>query len=70
MIYSLTGFMGVGKTTVGRELSDLTQLAFTDLDEFIESKMGCTITHYFNTQGENDFRLKERCVLMKIVLSS
>jgi len=39
MLYFITGFTGVGKTTIGRELAVLTNLPFIDLDESIEKKI-------------------------------
>ena len=39
----LTGFMGVGKTTVGRVLARMMDRPFVDLDEWIEQRQGMTI---------------------------
>ena len=63
----ITGFMGVGKTTMGRELSTTLNLPFIDLDEAIEEKAGCTITTLFQTQGEQTFRKIERETLHQVI---
>lgn len=56
----LTGFMGSGKTTVGRALADLLGLKFTDMDEYIESnaRRG-TVAQIFESKGEVFFRRLE-----------
>lgn len=56
----LTGFMGAGKTTVGRRLSELTAMPFVDLDERIESRFGATVREIFEREGEAAFRAAER----------
>ena len=48
----LCGFMGCGKTTVGRALSRLTGYAYRDLDEWIEQKAGKTVADMFEQDGE------------------
>ena len=55
----LTGFMGSGKSTVGRILADLLQSPFTDLDEFIVQKAGKSIPEIFQHEGEPAFRQME-----------
>lgn len=55
----LIGFMGSGKTTLGRELSALMKLEFIDLDEVMERKEGTTISELFQSKGEEYFRTKE-----------
>ena len=52
----LLGFMGTGKSSVGRELADRLQLSFVDLDEDIVVKCGCSIPTLFEEQGEEAFR--------------
>ena len=56
----LCGFMGCGKTTVGRELSRLTGFAYRDLDEWIEMRAGKTVADIFDEDGEAHFRALER----------
>ena len=55
----LTGFMGSGKTTVGRCLSGLLGLPFTDLDALIEEREGMSIPQIFEEGGESAFRSEE-----------
>ena len=59
MIISLTGFMGCGKSSVGRELSRLLCCPFMDLDSVIEEKAGRSIPEIFATDGEAAFRQME-----------
>jgi shikimate kinase len=55
----LTGFMGAGKTTIGKALSDALSIEVIDTDQFIEKKYGETITSIFTEQGEEMFRKYE-----------
>ena len=59
MIISLTGFMGCGKSSVGRELSRLLCCPFMDLDDVIEERAGRSIPEIFATDGETVFRQME-----------
>ena len=52
----LCGFMGSGKTTVGRKVARLTGLPFIDLDRYIEAQEGMTIPEIFAQHGEPYFR--------------
>lgn len=54
----LTGMMGSGKTTVGRELAAVLGYSFFDLDEIIEKKFG-KISDIFAQKGEEYFREAE-----------
>ncbi|MFT6004992.1 MAG: shikimate kinase, partial [Bacteroidia bacterium] len=56
----LTGFMGVGKTTIGKQLSDLLDFTFIDLDAHIEQKEKKSISSIFLEDGEAYFRTSER----------
>ena len=66
MIISLTGFMGCGKSSVGRELSKLLCCPFMDLDTVIEETSGRSIPEIFATDGESAFRQMERDALKDI----
>jgi shikimate kinase len=55
----LIGFMGCGKTTVGRELARLLGRRFVDLDAFIEQRTGLGVSEIFARHGEAYFRALE-----------
>lgn len=63
----LTGFMGAGKTTVGRAYANQFQIPFADTDAMIEKEAGITISQIFKTVGEEDFRRMETSVLQKLL---
>ena len=67
MIISLTGFMGCGKSSVGRRLSALLCCSFIDLDDAIEEAAGKTIPEIFASEGETEFRKMEKDTLQRIV---
>lgn len=52
----LCGFMGAGKTVVGKELAKILGRKFVDTDELIEEEQGVTIKAIFATHGEEYFR--------------
>lgn len=56
----LIGYMGAGKTTLGRPLAEKLQVPFIDLDAAIEAREGRTIRQLFIEVGEAVFREKER----------
>jgi len=62
----LIGYMGCGKTTMGRELASVLNLTFIDLDTFLEEKYFRTIPQIFAEEGEEGFRIKERKVLEEV----
>ena len=59
MIISLTGFMGCGKSSVGRKLSELLCCPFMDLDDVIVESAGRSIPEIFESEGEPAFRQME-----------
>ena len=59
----LVGFMGCGKTTMGRKLASRLNCAFIDLDDGFEKAEGMKIAEYFIQFGEEAFRLKETAFL-------
>ena len=56
----LTGFMGTGKTSLGKLLATRLGRGFVDLDQKIEKDAGMTITEIFERHGEKYFRELER----------
>lgn len=62
----LIGFMGSGKTSIGRGLSYKLQRAFCDTDKMIEAKEGMSISEIFASKGESAFRMMETDVLRSI----
>jgi shikimate kinase len=65
MIY-IIGFMGVGKSTIARELSKQLNISFVDTDEKIEKQEKNSIINIFNTNGEIYFRKLEAKLLKQI----
>jgi shikimate kinase len=57
---ALIGFMGTGKTTVGKLVAEQLKLDFLDTDELIQSRTGRTIADIFAKEGEATFRALER----------
>lgn len=62
----LIGYMGCGKSTLGRKLAASLKLSFIDLDTFLEEKYFRTIPQIFAEEGESGFRLKEQRVLHEV----
>lgn len=56
----LTGFMGCGKTTVGRLLARHLKYSFVDTDQLIEGRCGMSVQQLFATEGEAAFRRLEK----------
>lgn len=56
----LIGFMGVGKTTIGKELAKKLQREFVDVDHQLEEEYNMTISEIFSHYGEAFFRKKEK----------
>ena len=62
----LIGYMGAGKTTVGRELAKELGLMFYDLEWYITSRMRRTVAQLFEEHGEDGFRQIERNMLHEV----
>ena len=62
----LIGYMGSGKTTLGRAFSKEQKLTFIDLDWYIEERFHKTIQQIFAERGENGFRELERRMLHEV----
>ncbi|MEO2068005.1 MAG: shikimate kinase [Desulfurobacteriaceae bacterium] len=63
----LVGFMGSGKSTIGKLLSERLFLPFLDLDEEILKRTGMTIPTIFSKFGEDTFRELERETLLELL---
>jgi len=63
----LVGFMGAGKSTVGRALSRRLGLPFEDLDDRIRQREGKTIEQIFRESGEAEFRRAETAALRELL---
>jgi shikimate kinase len=66
----LVGFMGSGKSTVGRILARRLGWAFVDMDERIEERTGQRIAEIFREQGEAAFRREELAVAHELQSAS
>ncbi len=62
----LIGFMGSGKSTVGRELHQRLGYALVDMDQVIEQRAGKSIAAIFATDGEENFRQMETNLLEEL----
>lgn len=69
MTVFLCGFMGCGKSTVGKELAALMGRSFTDMDSYIEKKAGMSIPQIFAEKGEKAFRTLETSAVKELALS-
>lgn len=66
----ITGFMGSGKTTVGKILARQLNRKFVDMDEVIESRTGLSIPQLFQTYGEGFFRAIEQGLAHELATQS
>ena len=62
----LIGYMGAGKTTVGKVLAERLGLSFIDLDFYVEGRFHKTIPQLFAERGEAGFRELERRMLREV----
>ncbi len=63
---ALIGFMGSGKTSVGRALAELLGFRFVDTDELVEARVKKRITEIFEQEGEPAFRALEGAVVREL----
>jgi shikimate kinase len=66
----LIGFMGAGKTTVGRVLAERLRWRFLDLDDVIEQREQRTVAEIFSNPGEAAFRRAEHAALRDLLQES
>ncbi|MFQ6091562.1 MAG: shikimate kinase [bacterium] len=62
----LVGFMGTGKTVVGKKLAERLQMKFIDVDGLIEERSGTSISEIFDRFGEPHFRKVEKEVVAEV----
>ncbi len=62
----LIGYMGTGKTTLGKRLAKIMDLSFIDIDKFIECKYHKTVPEIFAESGEDGFRVIEQKALKEV----
>ncbi len=62
--------MGVGKTTIGRQLAKLLNYEFVDSDHEIEAKSGASIPWIFDVEGEEGFRQREQNMIDSLTQKS
>jgi shikimate kinase len=63
---ALIGFMGTGKTSVGRLVAELLDFDYLDTDEMIQSATGKTVTEIFKNDGEKNFRALEEKIVVEL----
>ena len=63
----LIGYMGSGKTTIGKKLSNYLNYKFLDLDKYLENYYKSTIEEIFAVEGEDGFRKKEQKILDEVI---
>lgn len=66
----LVGYMGSGKSTVGKLLAKELDYTFLDLDEVLENRMGSSISDIFMSRGEVFFRKEEHRLLKDVLTES
>jgi shikimate kinase len=59
----LIGFMGCGKTTIGKRLASRLGFSFVDTDELFATEHGCSVKDYFDLHSEEEFRKEEQKIL-------
>lgn len=64
----LVGFMGSGKSTIGRIVADQLGLHFVDVDQWIEKKTGILIADIFKKRGEESFRMLETQAIQELAV--
>lgn len=66
MLIFLIGYMGSGKTTIGRGLARRLGLRFIDMDTEVERRTGMSVAEFFSARGEEAFRREEKEVLQSL----
>lgn len=63
----LIGYMGSGKSIVGKYLAQKLKFDYLDLDNYIEEQLGLTVSEIFKTKGELFFRTQEQLFLREVL---
>ena len=69
MVFSLIGYRGTGKSTIGKRLAEKLNLPFCDSDTIIEQQAERTIAQIFTDEGESGFRDLESSVVVQLMNS-
>ena len=64
---TLTGMMGVGKSTIGKNLSKNLKMDFADTDNIIEQKLSLPVSKIFEIKGEEFFRMMEEKEIQELI---
>ena len=67
MLLFLVGYMGCGKTSIGRRLARRLGLGFADTDALVEQAEGAAVADIFRYEGEAYFRRQERAALERLI---
>lgn len=65
----LVGYMGCGKSSLGRKIAKRAEMRFVDMDSVIEEREGASVSDIFRYEGEEYFRGKERELIEEVALS-
>lgn len=67
MLIFLVGYMGCGKSSIGRVLARDLGIRFLDMDTLLEQQCGMNVSEVFACQGEQAFRIQEQQVLHQVL---
>ena len=65
----LIGYMGCGKSSLGRKIAKRGRMRFVDMDSVIEEREGASVSDIFHYQGETYFREKERELIEELAVA-
>lgn len=66
----LVGYMGCGKSSLGRKIAKRAEMRFVDMDSVIEEREGASVSDIFRYEGEAYFRGKERELIEEVSLAA
>ncbi|MCL2560863.1 MAG: shikimate kinase [Rikenellaceae bacterium] len=69
MVFFIVGFMGAGKSSVGRKVARRAGMRFVDIDAQVEQMHGASVAEIFAREGEATFRKSERAALEQLAES-